>query len=41
MIDLLWDPQLGSDQVVLEQGDLTQGEAVGGQPVGKHRLRFI
>lgn len=40
MLDPLWDIQLSSDHRVSEQGDLSQGEAVGGQPVGEHRLRF-
>lgn len=41
MFDPLWDPQPISDQRVSEQRHLTQGEAVGGQPVGEHRLRFV
>lgn len=41
VLDPLWDPQLISDQGVSEQGDLPQRKAVGGQPVGKHRLRFV
>lgn len=40
MLDLLWDPKFGSDVGVSEQGHLTQGEAVGGEPVGEHRLRM-
>lgn len=40
MLDPLWDIQLSSDHRVSEQGDLSQGEAVGGQPVGEHCLRF-
>lgn len=39
MFDPLGDLQLVSDQGVSEQGDLTQGEDVGRQPVGEHRLR--
>lgn len=40
VLDLLRDPKFGSDEGVSEQGHLTQREAVGGEPVGKHRLGF-
>lgn len=41
MIDPVWDPQPLSDHRVSEQSDLTQGEAVGGQPVCKHCLKLV
>lgn len=41
MFHPLRDPQPLSDQRVPEQSDLTQGEAVGGHPVGKHRLKLV
>lgn len=39
--DPIRDPQFLSDKGVFEQGHLTQGEAVGGQPVSKNSLRFV
>ena len=36
--DLLWDPQLLPDERMFEQSHLAQGKAVGGHPVGEHRL---
>lgn len=41
MLDLLWDAEFFSDGGESQQRYLTQGEAVGGQPVGKHRLRRV
>lgn len=41
VFDLFWNPQLLSDHRVFEQSHLAQGEAVGGQPVGEHRLVVV
>lgn len=38
VFDPFWDVKLPSDCRMPQQSHLTQGEAVGGQPVGKHSL---